>query len=126
MVGLGTLFDAAGKVGWVRPAPAATQAPPEPFFEPVSFDAADLEEYDFVVEGMVQRGLVSLLAAAGGAAKTTMLVGLAVAAAAGRKTFGLFKLRRATGTRCASPSSPARSGATTCGCWWPLLRKRRA
>ncbi len=97
VIGLGTLFDAAEKAGWVRPVPRQLQVrqqPTDPFFGPLDFDAVNLEEYDFVVDGLVQRGLVSLIAAAGGASKTTLLVALAVAAAAGRPAFGPFKLKR--------------------------------
>lgn len=54
------------------------------------FDAADLPPRNFVIEGMFERGKLSVLAGQGGALKSTLALAIAVAASTG-KTIGPFK-----------------------------------
>ena len=97
-IGVGTLVDAARKAGfdfasWFHPAPpAAVAPPPNGFMRPVPFNAADLRPVPWVLPGLLVRGDLTVLAGQGGGAKTVVAVNLCVALAAGRTSWGPFKV----------------------------------
>ncbi len=97
-IGVGTLVDAARKAGfdfapWFHPAlPAAVAPPPNGFMRPVPFNAADLHPIPWVLPGLLVRGDLTVIAGQGGGAKTVVAVNLCVALAAGRTSWGPFKV----------------------------------
>ena len=100
-IGVGTLVDAARKAGfdfapWFYPAPTPAAAvllpPPSGFMQPVPFSAADLHPVPWVMPSLLVRGDLTVLAGQGGGAKTALAVNLAVALAAGRTSWGPFKI----------------------------------
>lgn len=98
-IGVGTLVGAARKAGfdfapWFYPAPTPVAAAPPPggFMQPVPFNAADLHPVPWVMPGLLVRGDLTVLAGQGGGAKTVATVNLCVALAAGRTSWGPFKV----------------------------------
>ncbi len=97
-IGLGTLIALADDLGidLSRWREAATVQPKPnhdgPFFTPIPFDAPNLWPVSWLVSGLLLRGEITVLAGQGGGAKTAIAVALGVTLAAGRSTFGLFRV----------------------------------
>ena len=96
-IGVGTLLHKLQRVGfdlspWRAEAeqqvPVAPAVQPNTFSKPISLFPTDWDIPDWIVPGLLQRGAMTVLAAAGAGSKTTLSVGLCAAMAAGRTAFG--------------------------------------
>jgi hypothetical protein len=99
---IGTLLSQAGAAGfdatpWFTPQPPATAivgtATAGTFFTPVRFSTPDLHPVPWIVDNFAIAGDLTVIAGAGGTAKTALAVSMAVAIAAGRSTWGSQVIR---------------------------------
>jgi hypothetical protein len=104
-IGVGTLLHKLQEVGfdlspWRADAERQVQVAPmllNGFSRPISLLPTDWDMPDWIVPGLLLRGAVTVIAAAGAGSKTTLSVGLCAAMAGGRLGFGPLAIAQPPG-----------------------------